>query len=98
MRTRRSAAERQAILAAWQDSELTQQAFADLHNLNVGTFRNWLYQRRQPEPVRFLEVVPTSTSTTSLSVVLWLNETVRLELAEVPDPDWLARVVAALSC
>ena len=48
--------------------------------------------------MRFLEVVPTSTSTTSLSVVLWLNETVRLELAEVPDPDWLARVVAALSC
>lgn len=97
MRTRRSATERQAILDAWKDSDLTQQAFADQHNLNVGTFRNWIYKRRDPAPVRFLEVVPMPTTTAS-SVTLWLNDTVRLELVDVPDPNWLAQLMTALKC
>jgi len=65
MRTRRSPAERQAILEAWKDSDLTQQAFADEYNLNVGTLRNWIYKRRDemlnlPGSVRiFLAAGPT---------------------------------------
>ena len=97
MRTRRTAAERQTILEAWKDSGLTQQAFADQHNLNVGTLRNWIYKRRDPEPVRFLEVVPTPT-TTPTAATLWINDTLRLELPDLPDPDWLARLVAVLKC
>jgi len=45
-RVRRSRAEIEALLAAFQQSGLTQVAFARQQNLNIATFRRWLSKSR----------------------------------------------------
>ena len=45
-RVRRSRAEIEALLAAFQESGLTQVAFARQQNLNIDTFRRWLSKSR----------------------------------------------------
>ena len=68
-----TAARREELLAAYDQSGATQQAFAKREGVNIHTFVSWLQKRRRTAapggPVRFAEL-PWTGSNAGLEVVL----------------------------
>lgn len=87
---------RNKLLERFERSNLTQREFAERHDLNLGTFRRWLYAARRDadaaEPqVRFVEV----TTPTAVPVMLQLGA-VRLELSNLPPVDYIVALARAV--
>lgn len=93
---RRSAREREHLLAGYRASKQTQEAFARAHDLNVGTLRGWLYRGEAGCPSRpaFVEVVPSALP----SVVIELGAGVRVAFSVAPPAHYLAELAQALVC
>lgn len=102
----------QALIEQLERSGLSHRAFAQRHKLKLSTLRSWIYRLRQGPSsasteleLRFLPLTPTSSPAVSptrpegpASRALFLHVGPRLGLsfADLPDPDTLARFVAAL--
>ena len=105
------------MVGRFEDSGLTQPAFARKHGLKLGTFRSWIYRLRRERkalrtppvqpPASFVEVeVPADFSpsrpvTRSWSVglpalVLRFTDDVELRFTELPSPEYIAALSAAL--
>ena len=91
--------EQQRIVASWQQSDQSPQAFADAHGLRVGTLRSWITRhapvREEPaESLRFLEVVAVPEAPLfSVQVAGQL-----LTFEQPPPPAWFAALLRQLSC
>ena len=84
------------------ESGLNQTDYCKLRDLNLGTFRTWVYRQRDeqkspPEEVTSMSFVEVSTSppatqpTSFNSVVrLWVGPVVSFELSELPPPAYVA--------
>jgi transposase-like protein len=92
---RRSAHERARLVAAYRASNLTQEAFARAHGLNVGTLRGWLYRGDSEARVSFVEV---SAAPSSAAVTVELGHGVRVRFAVAPAAAYLAELSRALAC
>jgi hypothetical protein len=83
------------------DGQETQEAFARRNQLNVGTFRYWLYKAREEadsQPVRFVELMGAPSTGTVGDVEVTLDGgrcTVRF--GSGADASWIGEVVAALA-
>jgi len=103
---RRTKAEREAMVAAYEASGLTQAAFARKHRVKLGTLQGWVYRARhapkmteQPAPT-FVEVQRPAAAATQTAghVVVHVSEHLVMELDEVPAASWVAELARALSC
>jgi transposase-like protein len=92
---RRSAHERARLVAAYHASNLTQEAFAHRHGINVGTLRGWLYRGEASAQVSFVEV---AAAPETAAVVIELGHGVRVRFAEAPTATYLAELARALAC
>jgi len=50
-RPRSTPQEREQLVAKYQTSGLTQREFAQQHGVKLGTFQQWIYRPRSPEPI-----------------------------------------------
>jgi transposase-like protein len=92
---RRSAHERARLVAAYHASNLTQEAFARAHGLNVGTLRGWLYRGDAEACVSFVEVpAPPSAA----AVIVELGHGVHVRFSVAPTAVYLAELARALAC
>ncbi len=102
MKTQRTTPEQRAeMVATFKQSGLSQRAFAELEGINLWRLQSWLYPKSRrvkvaPRP-RFIRVqTPTVTPTTG-EIQLRIGDNVALQLAALPDPDYVARLHRALS-
>lgn len=103
---RASRAERERLVAEYERSNLTQQAFAEQHGIPVSTLRSWIYRDRAeevrgPEVPRLLPVhVVASPSPPAQAapphVELELRTGITLRIAAGTDARYVAELVAAL--
>lgn len=83
------------------EGQETQEAFAQRNQLNVGTFRYWLYKAREEcnsQPVRFVELTAVPSTNAAGDVEISLDGgrcTVRF--GSGADASWIGEVVAALA-
>ena len=88
---------------AWQDSDLTQKAFCQTHQLGYASFRRWrgIFKAEEAkaakpsrDSVRFLPVKLQETIPTPLTI--HLQEDLRIEVAADINPQLLQQVIEAL--
>lgn len=83
------------------EGQETQEAFARRNQLNVGTFRYWLYKAREEsnsQSVRFVELTAASSASVASDVEISLDGgrcTVRF--GSGADANWIGEIVAALA-
>ena len=79
--------------------------FVEAEQLNYSTFRNYYYRLRQDLPTndqhRFLPVLLQEPSATlspvsDTPIIVTLSESLSLTFAELPPPDYLARLLTLL--
>jgi transposase-like protein len=105
-RRSRSIAEWAAVVAAYEASGLSQDAFARQEGFAPSTLRYWRDKFRQAESRTdvsrvegFIEVQgPKQDGHGSDSVVVRIGKDVALELSDLPTPEYLAELSRALSC
>ena len=92
---RRSRQQWRDLVAEFEASGLTQQAFARRRQVKLGTFRSWLYTlRKEQSSPRFVEVVPSPrVDALSRASVVLVAGRARVEFAEHPPVDYLAELV-----
>ena len=100
---RRTKAEREAIVAAYEASGLTQAAFAKQHRVKLGTLQGWVYKVRHAPKAQtpaFVELQRPAAAATQTAghVVVHVGEHLVMELDAVPEAQWVAEVARALSC
>jgi len=63
---RRTASQWQTLIAQWENSGMTQRAFAEAHDIRAGTLAWWKWKLGQkaptPSPTEFIEVVVQHTT------------------------------------
>ena len=100
MREKNQSAEfRRTLVQEFEESALTQPDFARKKEVNLGTFRGWLYKTRadkQKQEVEFLEVkeLPLPTNST---VSMFLPHELMIEFETCPDARFVASLVHELS-
>jgi transposase-like protein len=101
---RRSKEERRRVVAAYRLSGLSRAAFARLRGVSVASLSRWCAEAGGYEgpPVTkrggFVEVVAPSATVRASdqgTAVLWLGESVSLELTSLPLPEYVAMVARA---
>ena len=98
-RHRRSAEQRQRLLARFHKSHMTQQEFAVHHGVGLSTLSKWLRceDNASQSPVKFKEVVlPHKPLGYAVEVVSPLGWTVRLQNSS--ELQMLPQVLQALPC
>jgi len=94
-----------SIIRRYEASSLTMRQFAKAEQLNYSTFRNYYYRLRQDLPDNdqhsFLPVLLQEPSATPLPashapLSVTLSESLTLTFAELPPPDYLARLLTTL--
>jgi hypothetical protein len=79
----------------------TQEAFARRKQINVGTFRYWLYKGREAgndQPVRFVEVKPEDVASVAGNVEVELGGgRLIVRFGSGADAAWIGQVVQALA-
>jgi len=93
------------VVADFERSGRTQEAFARSRRLNVWTFRTWLYRvrgergKREANPARLVEVKVADAERPSApnAVRIRACNGVTLEFNGVPTPSYLAAVVSELA-
>jgi hypothetical protein len=97
-RQKRSEARWRQLVAEFEASELTQEAFARSREINVGTFRWWLYRIRSGAmPARFVEVVSESSEAASGPVTVSVAGNVTIEFQRRPSVEYLGTLVRYLA-
>jgi len=87
----------QRAVERFERQRLTQEAFCAAQDLNVGTFRSWLYRLRRESGAAvpaFVEVVSSAKSSASESCVLRIGSA-ELRFAERPDAVYLGALLRA---
>jgi transposase-like protein len=102
-RPRYSAGERQRLVAAWRGSGQTQAAFAQEHEIGLGTFRQWLYRGERPKArsrkVAFREVTHRGQALELLmspAVEIAVGPEITVRLKGACDPEVIAQLVGRL--
>ena len=92
--------QRESFVRQFEQSNLTQEEFARKNNLNVGTFRKWIYDYRKQSNFRFLEVqtqVQTiSTIEASSMILLHLPGGMFLEFDSLPPANYICQIVQSM--
>lgn len=90
------------LLEEYEQTELTQAAFAEQKGVKLATFRDWLYKERDKKAessATFVEValpsVPFSVETAA--VVLDFAQEHRIHFSSLPSPSYLASLLQALA-
>jgi transposase-like protein len=102
-RARYSAAERRRLVAAWQNGGQTQAAFAQEHQIRVGTLRRWLYRGKRPQAglgrVAFREVTHPGQALELMVppvVEIAVGPEITVRLKGACDPEVVAQLVERL--
>jgi transposase-like protein len=98
-RRRRTPEQRQALLARYHESHLTQAEFAARHRLGLSTLGKWLGEEgsARAAPVKFQEVrLPSASNRWLVEVVSPQGWTLRF--AQVPEVDRLPAWLRGLPC
>jgi hypothetical protein len=102
MKTERTTPEQRAeMVATFRQSGLSQRAFAELEGINLSRLQSWLYAKSSrvksaPQP-RFVRVTTPAMTPMGGEIQLRIGETVSLQLANLPEPEYVARLHRALS-
>ena len=100
--TQRTTPEQRAeMVATFKQSGLSQRAFAELEGISLSRLQSWLYPKssraKSAARPRFVRVTtPVATPITG-EVQLRIGESVSLQLANLPEPEYVARLHHALS-
>lgn len=88
------------VVEQFEQSGLTQRAFAERRGLPLSTLQSWIYRARRQRPasaallpVRIVEAEPASAA----PIELELPSGARLRFAPGTDPAYLARLLQALT-
>lgn len=87
----------QSVVSKFDKSELSQEAFCEVHDLTLGTFRSWLYRLRREggsSAPKFVEVSVASKSVSSQACVVIIGKA-ELRFESVPDAVYLAALLRA---
>jgi transposase-like protein len=98
-RRRLTAEERQAVLARYGQSGMTQREFSRREGVGLSTLIRWLQEERKAErpPLKFQEVIlPRATSTWAVEVVSPQGWIVRCQAEAVSER--LAELLRSLPC
>lgn len=89
--------ERQAIVARFRRSGLTQREFCDTEGVSLGALRSWLYKpgRRRVEVQRFVEIKASTPRAELGEIEVHLGQ-VRVVLPSTIDDDRVVNLVTAL--
>jgi transposase-like protein len=99
VRRRKTAQERQRLVARFHESQMTQRDFAVRHGIGMSTLSKWLRVESEatPAPVKFQEVkLPNMPLRYAVEVVSPQGWTVRLQNGS--DVQMLPSVLQALPC
>lgn len=95
--------EREQLVAKYQASGLTQREFAQQHGVKLGTFQQWVYRPRSPQPITgrkkpgFQEVSITEVPFLSgWAAELQLPRGVTLRLNSHASAEWVGALVQRL--
>ena len=103
---RRSDTERTRLIVAFHQSGQSRRVFAEEQNINPSTLALWLRNHEgKSEGEKSLSVVARpkfvrveSQRHSDASVTLYLGPAVRMQMMDLPPPQYLAAVVRELSC
>jgi hypothetical protein len=91
------------LVAKYQTSGLTQREFAQQHRVKLGTFQQWIYRPRSPDPIARRK--PPAFQEVSITEVPFLNRWaaelelprgVALRLNCHPSAEWVGALVQQL--
>jgi hypothetical protein len=86
------------VIAQFEAEPQQHEAFAVSRGLNVDTFRRWLYRLRRERPKsagRFEVVRATPVAVSARAACIVEVGTARVLFEQTPDPEYLARLLAA---
>ena len=103
-RRRRSREEWTALVAEFEQGQMTQAEFAKRRRVGLGSLRSWIYKLRgedaeeRSDDIRFVEVVGVEGGyqAEAVAVALEWPGGMRLSFKELPPPSYLAAVLQGL--
>ena len=91
-----------AVAESFDDANLSQTAFCERHDLNIGTFRSWLYRFREERETgtlsklaktsKFVEVMASAPAE---RCVVRLGD-IEIDFQKLPHVDYLSQLLANL--
>lgn len=85
--------QRNQFIQEWQESSLSQKAFAEKHGINYGTFHSWVKKKGQDVKFEKPGFVPISITSTCFpseaKVELTFSSGAKLSFSYQPDPAYL---------
>ena len=95
----------------WRRSGVTQAAYCARHGLKASTLAYWCWRARRAKvravdtpqathfvPLQVKDVIAVEKDATPVALELWLPSGVRARIAAGMDPQWVAKMLGAVTC